>query len=89
MGTDIKDVEHMITENGPKLDPITAQLLKNELQQEQARKAEAARKFTPPVRIRRPWLGEISWKRHKAKRSKKRRAAKKAARQTIRAQRRA
>lgn len=79
----------MITENGPKLDPITEQLLKNKLQQEQARKAEAARKFAPPVRIRRPWLGEISWKRHKAKRSKKRRAAKKAARQTIRAQRRA
>ena len=75
----------MIEKEGPKLDPIQAQMLRNEMQKDAAK-----RRFTTPyVRIRRPWLGTLNWEKHKARLAKKRKARNKAARMTRRAQRRA
>lgn len=74
----------MKTDN-PKLDPIQAQALLNDMRKEAAKR----RHTTPYVRIRRPWLGTLNWERHERKLANKRRAANKVARQTRRAQRRA
>ena len=69
----------------PKLDPIAAQALLNDMRKE----AEKRRHTTPYVRIRRPWLGTLNWERHKRKLANQRRAHNRMARQTRRAQRRA
>ena len=69
----------------PKLDPIAAQALLNDMRKE----AEKRRHTTPYVRILRPWLGTLNWERHKRKLANQRRAHNRMARQTRRAQRRA
>jgi len=65
-------------------DPILMAKLRNAMIEDAKRRA-----FTPRPRIRRPWLGDLNWARHKRKLANKRRAHNQMARQARKAQRRA
>ena len=75
----------MYIKSGPNIDPITAQMLRDEMRLEKAKRNA----FKPQARVRRPWQGTVNWEGHKRKLENKRRAANKVARQTRKAQRRA
>ena len=66
------------------VDIITAQKLRDGMRAEAAKRRE----FQPAVRVKRPWLGDLAWARHKKKLAEKRRRHDRMARQTRRAQRR-
>ena len=67
-----------------KNDPILMARLRNAMMDDAKRRALA-----PRPRLRRPWLGEWHWAKHKRKLANQRRAHNQMARQSRKAQRRA
>ena len=78
----------MLTDKTTEMDrQILEEIRQTAAMRKKAKTGEPA--YKPPVRVRRPWLGWLSWKKHKRRLAGKRKAANQRARKARREQNRA